>query len=59
MNDNIGKRIVFLEDSFGNSKGEKTKVVSEDDHNIYYYDGFRRWCYFTKNERGLFFEYCN
>ncbi|MFA6018605.1 MAG: hypothetical protein WC776_05530 [Patescibacteria group bacterium] len=50
-------RIEFLESAFGNSKGEIVKVVTENEKEIYYYDGFHRWCYVLKSEEGMAYRY--
>lgn len=50
-------RIEFLENTFGNSKGDVVKVIQENDTEINYYDGFRRWCYVLKSEAGELYRY--
>ena len=42
-------KIEFLSNTFGCGIGKTTRVVAEDKDNIYYYDGFGRWCYLEKS----------
>ena len=37
--------------------GEVFRVVKETDGEVYFYDEFRRWCYFKKSEEGKLFRY--
>lgn len=50
------KRIEFLEDTYGNSKGERVNLIQEIDDEIYYNDGFKRYCYLLKSEEGKVFK---
>lgn len=50
-------RIVFLENTFGNTEGEVVKVLHETDEHVYYNDGFRRYCYMEKSEEGTAYRY--
>jgi len=50
-------RIEFLESTFGNDVGDIVKVVQEDEKEIDYYDGYRRWCYVLKSEEGTTYRY--
>jgi len=51
------KKIKFLTDSFGNSAGEVVSILEETKEELYYYDGFHRWCYVYKNEENVSFMY--
>ncbi len=51
------KRIKFISVSFGNSEGDVTKVELETEKEVYYYDGFDRYCYLEKSLEGIEFEY--
>lgn len=46
-------RIEFLKSGFGNDVGDTAKIVDETDGELYYYDGFRRYCYVNKSEEGI------
>lgn len=50
-------RIEFLQSGFGNDVGDVVKVVLETDDEVYYYDGFRRYCYMNKSEEGISYRY--
>ena len=50
-------RIEFLTNGFGNSAGDIVKVVEETEGEVYYYDGFRRYCYLNKSEEGTEYRY--
>jgi hypothetical protein len=50
-------RIEFLQSGFGNDVGEIAKVVHETEGEVYYYDGFRRYCYMNKSEEGVNYRY--
>jgi len=50
-------RIEFLTPGFGNSAGDIVKVVYETEKEVYYYDGFRRYCYLNKSEEGTEYRY--
>lgn len=50
-------RILFLEDTAYNCKGDVVPVAQEDDNEIYYYDSCRRWCYLLKSEEGKVYKY--
>lgn len=50
-------RIRFLQDMFGNDTGDIVNVLSADNENLYYYDGFRRWCYMRLSDEGVEWEY--
>lgn len=50
-------RIEFLQSGFGNDVGDVVKVVLETDGEVYYYDGFRRYCYVNKSEEGVSYRY--
>ena len=50
-------RIRFLTDGFGNDKGETVGITLSTELELYYYDGFRRWCYLEKSLEGKDFEY--
>jgi hypothetical protein len=45
-------KIKFLEVMFGNSEEEVVWVETEDEKNIYYTDGYDRWCYLEKDLEG-------
>ena len=47
----------FLVSSFGNDVGDVVKIVCETDGEVYYYDGFRRYCYLNKSEEGINYRY--
>jgi hypothetical protein len=40
--------IVFLRGTFGNSEGDVVPVEESDSENVYYTDGFDRWCYMER-----------
>jgi hypothetical protein len=42
---------------FGNDEGDTVKISSETDEEIYYTDGFGRWCYLLKKDEGKDFEW--
>lgn len=50
-------RIEFLETTYGNDKGDVVKVIKETESDVYYNDGFRRWCYLKKSEEGIVYLY--
>jgi len=37
--------------------GEIFRVVEETAGEVYFYDEFRRWCYFNKSEEGVNYRY--
>ena len=37
--------------------GETFRVVEETAGEVYFYDEFRRWCYFNKSEEGVNYRY--
>lgn len=50
-------KIRFLTNKgFGNGEGETVWVQAEDEKNIYYTDGFDRWCYLEKELEGKDYE---
>ena len=49
-------RIEFLENTFGNDIGDRLRVVLETNTEIYYYDGFGRYCYLEKSEEGIAYK---
>jgi hypothetical protein len=50
-------RVRLLTRAFGNSEGDILSVkVVDDAGSIYYYDGFRRWCYLEASEEGVSWE---
>ena len=53
----MNKRIRLLKSGFGNDKGDVITVEEETDLELYYTDGFDRWCYMYKSEEGDSFEY--
>lgn len=50
-------RIEFLCDMYGNASGDHVWIEEIDDENIYYTDGFGRWCYLAKALDGVEFKY--
>lgn len=46
-------KIEFMQNMFGNSKGEQVYIIQEDDDYIYYQDGLNRWCYVEKEGEGI------
>ena len=50
-------RIEFLVDMYGNSAGERVWIEAEDGDNLYYTDGFERWCYVEKSLAGTEYKY--
>lgn len=50
-------RIEFLKPGFGNDVGDIVKVVDETPGEVYYYDGFHRWCYLYKKDEGIDYRY--
>lgn len=50
-------RIEFLVSTYGNDKGDVVKVQDETEGEIYYYDGFRRYCYLYKEADKEDFRY--
>ena len=57
MKKNKIARIEFLSDMYGNAAGERVWIESEDENNLYYTDGFDRWCYVEKFREGSEFKY--
>ena len=53
------KKIRILEMTLGNYPGEEVEIEEETEGEVYYIDGFERWCYFEKSEEGKYFEYVN
>lgn len=50
-------KIRLLKGMFGNSEGDILKVKMVDEKgDIYYYDGFHRWCYLEAAEEGIAWE---
>ena len=50
-------RVRLLTRAFGNSEGDILKVKMVDEKgDIYYYDGFHRWCYLEALEEGVTWE---
>lgn len=50
--------IEFLESTFGNDYGDIVKIQMIDElGNVYYDDGFGRWCYLRKNEEGKIWKW--
>ena len=50
-------KIEFLITTFGNDVGDIVEVIQESDKEIYYEDGFERYCYLNKDEEGTTFKY--
>jgi len=53
-------KVRLLQSTFGNSEGDilNIKMVDEND-DLYYYDGFRRWSVLEKIEEGTWWERTN
>jgi len=50
-------RIRILADMFGNDAGDEVNILTETEGEVYYYDGFRRWCFLYKKDEGVDFEW--
>lgn len=50
-------RIKFLQSTFGNDVGDIVTIQHEENDEIYYNDGFRRYCYLLKSEEGIVYKY--
>jgi hypothetical protein len=50
-------RIEFLETTHGNDMGDIVRVVGETEGEVYYWDGYRRYCYLFKSEEGTTYRY--
>ena len=49
--------IKFLESAFGNDPGDIVEILEITDNEIYYDDGFGRYCYLEKSEENKAFVY--
>ena len=45
--------ILFLADTFGNDAGDLVRVEDVDEANVYYTDGFDRWCYLERDNPAI------
>jgi hypothetical protein len=53
----LPKMIKLLTNMAYNSEGDIIPIVQECEENIYYNDGCHRYCYLSKKDEGIHFEY--